>query len=130
MPIVRLGPGQPTPASDFRTTWFPIKEFDAGGGGKVYRCVRLSLLEQVKQFNLHSGGSSLPEPTRLSICARLVDEIQQHLVHNADGVAAVKVPHSISDPSAIQRFQREIEAMNTCRHPSLIKLIEIGRAHV
>ena len=79
MPIVRLGPDQPTPASDFRTTWFPIKELAAGGGGKVHRCVRLSLLEQVKQFNLQSGGISLPEATRLSICARLVDEIQQHL---------------------------------------------------
>ena len=126
MPIVTLGTGQPNPASDFRTTWFPIKEFDAGGGGKVYRCVRLSLLEQVKQFNLQSGGISLPETTRQSICARLIDDINQHLVLTHDGLAAVKVPHASSDPSDIQRFQREIEAMNTCNHPSLIKLIDHG----
>ena len=92
----------------------------------MYRCVPLSLLEQVKQFNLQSGGISIPEATRLSICARLVDEIQHHLVLNHDGVAAVKVPHPSSDPSAIRRFQREIEAMKTCKHPSLIKLIDHG----
>jgi serine/threonine protein kinase len=126
MPIVTAGSGQPNPASDFRTTWFPIEEFDAGGGGKVYRCVRLSLLEQVKQFNLQSGSISLPETTRNSICARLIDEINQHLVLTHDGLAAVKVPHASSDASAIQRFQREIEAMNTCKHPSLIKLIDHG----
>jgi len=91
----------------------------------VFKCIRLSLLEEVEHFILNSVGS-VPADTRKSSCAKFIDQLFQNLVFSDDGIGAVKVPNPSTDPSAIQRFKREIEAMEICKHPALIQLIDHG----
>ena len=110
MPIKRLKPGGEKPASDFQSKWFSVEELAEGGGGKVYKCIRLSLIEEVLNFIIQSGPV-VPETTRRSSCAKLVDQLFQNLALSCDGIGAVKVPHQSTDRAAIQRFEREIEAM-------------------
>jgi len=123
--IKRLEPGGEKSASDFQSKWFLVKELDEGGGGKVYKCIRLSLILEVEHFILNTGGP-VPEFERKSACAKFVDKLFQSLVLSYDGIGAVKVPHQDTDRAAIQRFEREIEAMKTCKHSGLIKLIDHG----
>jgi len=123
--IIRLGPGGDNPASDFQSKWFSVEELAEGGGGKVYKCIRLSLLEEALDFIVNCAPP-VPKTTRMSHCAKFVDQLFQNLALSYDGIGAVKVPHQITDRAAIQRFEREIEAMETCKHPALIRLLDHG----
>lgn len=123
VPIISLEPGRENPASDFQNKWYSVKELDAGGGGKVYKCIRLSLLEEVER--LMSKGSATAYGS-IAYHANFIDQLFQNLVFSYDGIGAVKVPHPSTNPAAIKRFQREIDAMVTCKHPALIKLIDHG----
>ncbi len=106
--------------------WLLGREIGSGGGAKIFLCLKISLVDSMKYFMDESRAVMRSVDTE-NVCLNMFDNLYHSSLPGSLNVGAVKVPKALEEPSERGRLKREIEALESIKHPNLIRLYEVDK---
>ncbi|MBI5488801.1 MAG: protein kinase [Deltaproteobacteria bacterium] len=107
-----------------RAGWLAGTLLGKGGGGAVYRCYSAQPAGMVLTCLQHAAdGRAGLDAFAQRNWRSWVETFVQHFAGVEPAAGALKIPHGSDDVKDIERLRREISAMETCRHPHLVRIL-------